>query len=59
MRILYPTTYVLYQVLGGHERLEDLTRGLDRFNGPTIASQDPGLTCPTSLVLLDTSLARY
>jgi len=58
MRIPYPTTHAPYQILGARERLKDLTGGLNRFNGPTIASQDPGLTYSTSLELSDASSAE-
>lgn len=55
MRILHPATCALFQIQGARERLKDLTRGLDRINGPTIASQDSGLACPASLALLNAS----
>lgn len=55
MRILHPATYALYQIQGARERLKDLTRDLNRIHGPTIASQDFGLTYPTSLALLNVS----
>jgi len=43
MRILHPAAYALFQIQGARKRLRDLTRSLDRINGPTIASQDSGL----------------